>query len=50
MQRTDDSAKAGKVHVERRSRWQSPTVRKMRAGMAEVSFTNTVDDGPATKS
>jgi hypothetical protein len=29
-----------------RSAWQSPAVSRMRAGKAEVGFTNTVTDGP----
>jgi len=33
-----------------RKAWQKPSVRRLRAGMAEVGFTNTVDDGPGTKS
>jgi hypothetical protein len=33
-----------------RAPWQAPAVSRMRAGQAEVGFTNTVDDGPGTKS
>lgn len=33
-----------------RQPWTAPAVSRMRAGMAEVGFTNSIDDGPGTKS
>jgi hypothetical protein len=39
-----------KPPLESRLPWETPAVRQMRAGMAEVGFTNTVDDGIGTKS
>ncbi len=50
MQGTEKSHEIVEAATKCRAPWTAPTVSRMRAGMAEVGFTNTIDDGPGTKS
>ncbi len=50
MHGTEKTPVLVETQMKSRTPWVAPTVSRMRAGMAEVGFTNAIDDGPGTKS